>query len=94
MATDTRQPLPPLGHTFAQLNVRISRYDFARQYAVAFGFNVDLIKPVRLNGLVPRIYPDLSLATMLAETLGYVPTAHRVALSRMAIRTALARRAA
>lgn len=64
---------------------RISRFDFARQYASAFGFDDDLIRPARLDASQTSLFPDLSLAIPVARvTLGFVPTAHAVALRQIA----------
>jgi dTDP-4-dehydrorhamnose reductase len=64
---------------------RTSRYEFAREYAAAFGFDEGLIRPVRLGADARFLYPDLSLATPLATaTLGFVPTDHRAALRQIA----------
>ena len=64
--------------------VRTSRYDFAREYAAAFGFDEDLIRPARLDEGQTSLFPDLSLDTRLARAqLGFVPTEHRTALRQI-----------
>jgi len=67
---------------------RTSRYEFARQYARAFGFDERLIRPALLLPADNRfLHRDLSLATPLAATtLGFVPTDHAVALGQIAQR--------
>ncbi|PYR37625.1 MAG: hypothetical protein DMF89_11530 [Acidobacteria bacterium] len=73
---------------------RTSRYEFARQYARAFGFDERLIRPAQLPADNRFLSPDLSLATPLAATtLGFVPTDHAVALSQIAQRGDQDRRA-
>jgi len=63
---------------------RISRYDFARQYAQAFGFDLALIRPAeRAEG--STLFPDLSLETATASArCQFTPTAHQDALAHMA----------
>ncbi len=65
---------------------RISRYDFACEYANACGFDDDLIQPARLDPEETTLYPDLSLSTPVAAAMfGFAPTPHRVALQQMAL---------
>jgi len=64
---------------------RISRFEFARKYAAAFGYDPTLVRPARLDRLKTPMCPDLSLSTQLAaETLGFEPTAHDAALRQIA----------
>ena len=79
---------PPVVHI---AGARISRFDFARQYAASFGFDKQLIRPARLTTGQTSLYPDLSLATPIARTeLGFVPTEHAFALRQIARGGALA----
>lgn len=72
---------PPVVHIAGP---RISRYDFARQYAEAFGFDVELIRPAeRAEG--STLFPDLSLDTSIAATrCNFTATAHQDALAHIA----------
>lgn len=64
---------------------RISRFDFARSFADAFGYDSELIRPVALDRINTTLYPDLSLSTHVAtDVLGFVPTPHETALSQIA----------
>ena len=64
---------------------RTSRFDFARAFADAFGYDPSLVRPVPLDRVTTALYPDLSLAThVAADTLGFVPTPHETALRRIA----------
>jgi dTDP-4-dehydrorhamnose reductase len=64
---------------------RTSRFDFARQFADAFGYDPSLVRPVTLESANTALYPDLSLATHLAaDAIGFAPTAHETALRQIA----------
>lgn len=72
---------PPVVHIAGP---RISRFDFARQYAQAFGFDSALIRPAeRAEGTT--LFPDLSLETSVAAAkCHFVPTEHQEALAQIA----------
>lgn len=73
---------PPVVHVAGE---RISRYEFARRYAEAFGLDADLVKPACLDGQATNLMPDLSLATPGAAALiGFEPTPHDRALRQIA----------
>ena len=64
---------------------RISRFDFARTFANAFGYDPSLVRPVPLDRVNTALYPDLSLATdVAADALGFTPTPHETALGHIA----------
>ena len=64
---------------------RTSRFEFARQFADAFGYDPGLVRPVTLEHAKTALYPDLSLSTDLAaDTIGFAPTAHEAALRQIA----------
>lgn len=64
---------------------RTSRFEFARMFADAFGYDPSLVRPVTLEHSTAPLYPDLSLSTHFAvDTFGYRPTAHETALRQIA----------
>lgn len=64
---------------------RISRFEFARKFANAMGFDASLIRPVPLDRVNTTLCSDLSLSTILAsERFDYSPTPHDAALRRIA----------
>ena len=64
---------------------RTSRFEFARMFADAFGYDPSLVRPVTLEHTNAPLFPDLSLSTHVAvDTLGYRPTAHETALRQIA----------
>jgi dTDP-4-dehydrorhamnose reductase len=73
---------PPVIHIAGE---RISRFDFARKFADASGFDPALVRPARLDGHVTNLCPDLSLATRSAvERIGFDATSHDDALRTIA----------
>lgn len=64
---------------------RTSRFEFARRFADAMGYDVSLVRPVALDSATTPLYPDLSLSTHAASDLfGFEPTAHETALRHIA----------
>ena len=64
---------------------RSSRFEFARTFADAFGYDASLVRPETLDRVNTSLYPDLSLSThVAAETIGFVPTPHDTALRQIA----------
>lgn len=64
---------------------RISRYQFAFQYAEAFGYDANLVRPAHLSAQQTNLMPDLSLATPGAAALiGFEATPHERALRQIA----------
>lgn len=64
---------------------RISRFAFARLFAEAFGYPVDLITPTTLPPDATALFPDLSLDTSLAAAeIAFFATPHGDALARLA----------
>lgn len=64
---------------------RTSRFEFARMFADAFGYDPSLVRPVTLEHSNAPLFPDLSLSTHFAvDTFGYRPTAHETALRQIA----------
>ncbi|MBS1818533.1 MAG: NAD(P)-dependent oxidoreductase [Acidobacteria bacterium] len=82
LAMLTATDAPDIVHVAGE---RISRYQFARQFADACGYDADLVRPARLHSAATTLMPDLSLATPRAESLyGFQPTPHHRALRRLA----------
>ena len=64
---------------------RIIRYEFARLYAEAFGFDPGLVRPAYLADQPTNLMPDLSLTTPVsAGLIGFEPTPHGRALRLIA----------
>ncbi len=73
---------PPVVHVAGP---RVSRYEFARQYAAAFGFADELIRPAE-RGAGSTLFPDLSLVTPIADSrLNFSATTHDTALAQIAM---------
>jgi dTDP-4-dehydrorhamnose reductase len=61
---------------------RTSRFEFAWTFAATAGFDTSLVRPGRLGGHHPTLFPDLSMSWgTAAELLGYRPTPLSAALS-------------
>jgi dTDP-4-dehydrorhamnose reductase len=64
---------------------RISRFQFARLFAGAFGFDVTLVRPARLASSRTTLCADLSLSTTTAaDTIDFAATPHDRALAQIA----------
>ena len=83
---------PPAERVLHINGERISRYDFARLWAEAFGYPVERIRPVHRGAEMPFLFADISMDNQLTRSLlGSTTTSHRDALVELA---EMARRAA